>query len=151
MSQINKCQSKQTSCIHAGGNGIGWIKGGGGCYGAITKDAIYYMQALLPYTFIIWSCILPRIEWLFEDSCHLSFIGNDLFLNTFQGAFDTFINYPDVKIYPSDSYGGWFQLSGGGRVAALAVHPLVHWRKLKTTVSTSVEYWNIWLGVQTKV
>lgn len=40
---------------------------------------------------------------LFEDSCHLSFIGNDIFLNTFQGALCTFISYPEVKIYPSDS------------------------------------------------
>lgn len=40
---------------------------------------------------------------LFADSCHLSFIGNDIFLNTFQGALSTFINYPDVKVYPLDS------------------------------------------------
>lgn len=37
---------------------------------------------------------------LFSDDCHLSFIGNDIFLNTFQGAFETFINHPEIKIYP---------------------------------------------------
>lgn len=37
---------------------------------------------------------------LYEDSCHLSFIGNDIFLNTFQGAMCTFINYPGAKVYP---------------------------------------------------
>ena len=40
---------------------------------------------------------------LFEDSFHLSIIGRDLFLNTFQVALDTFINYPDVKVYASDT------------------------------------------------
>ena len=130
--------------IHAGGNDIGWIEGG--VLRQYIKDTIYYLQALLPYTCIIWSCILPRIKWryssntkamekirtrinreiiraivmnggkaikhpdfddkspgLFEDSCHLSFIGRDLFQNTFQVALDTFINYPDVKVYPSDT------------------------------------------------
>ena len=40
---------------------------------------------------------------LYEDSCHLSFIGNDIFVNTFQGALFTFISYPEVKVYPLDS------------------------------------------------
>ena len=45
-------------------------------------------------------------------------------------------------------HGGWFQLnSGGGQMAAMAVHPLVHWRKLKTTVPTSVENWYSLLAV----
>ena len=37
---------------------------------------------------------------LFSDNTHLSFIGNDIFLNSFQGAFETFLNYPNVKVYP---------------------------------------------------
>lgn len=37
---------------------------------------------------------------LFCDDCHLSYIGNDIFLNTFQGAFETFIRHPEIKIYP---------------------------------------------------
>ena len=40
---------------------------------------------------------------LYEDSCHLSFIGNDIFVNTFQGALFTFISYPEVMVYPLDS------------------------------------------------
>ena len=31
---------------------------------------------------------------LFKDDCHLSFIGNDIFLNTLQCALETFINIP---------------------------------------------------------
>ena len=53
-----------------------------------------------------------------------------------------------IPRFPYKGHGGWFQLnSGGGRVAALVVHPLVHWRKLKTTVSTSVENWYSLLAV----
>ena len=37
---------------------------------------------------------------LFSDNTHLSFIGNDIFLNSFQGALETFLNYPNVKVYP---------------------------------------------------
>lgn len=39
---------------------------------------------------------------LYSDSCHLSFIGNDIFLNTIQGALETFIQNPVVQIYPFD-------------------------------------------------
>ena len=37
---------------------------------------------------------------LFSDNTHLSFIGIDIFLNSFQGAFETFLYYPNVKVYP---------------------------------------------------
>ena len=40
---------------------------------------------------------------LFDDSCHLSFIGNDIFVNTFQGALFTFISYPEIKVYLLDN------------------------------------------------
>ena len=44
-----------------------------------------------------------RHPGLDEDSCLLSFIGNDIFVNTFQGALFTFISYPEVKVCPLDS------------------------------------------------
>lgn len=127
--------------VHAGGNDIGRIpthtlrK-----YICSTLDCL---QRSFPGTYIVWSCILPRIKWrysddtaamegararinraviqsvvvkggyaikhpdfqdknpaLFNDDCHLSYIGNDIFLNTFQGAFETFIQHPEIKIYP---------------------------------------------------
>ena len=78
---------------------------------------------------------------LFEDSCHLSFIGKDLFLNTFQVALDTLLiaqmlkfTHHLAKFLLIKVMAVWFQLSGGDRLAALAVHPLTHWRKLKTTL-----------------
>ena len=52
--------------IHAGGNDIGWIKGG--VLRQYIKDTIYYLQALLPYTCIIGSCILPRIKWRYSSN-----------------------------------------------------------------------------------
>ena len=41
-----------------------------------------------------------KLPSLYKDSCHLSYIGNDIFLNTFQEALCTFINYPAVPVYP---------------------------------------------------
>ena len=41
---------------------------------------------------------------LLGDSCHLSFIGNDTFLNTFQSALETFIIQPGKHIKESYSY-----------------------------------------------
>ena len=38
----------------------------------------------------------PKNPALICDDCHLSYIGNDLFLNTFE----TFIRHPEIKIYP---------------------------------------------------
>ena len=35
-----------------------------------------------------------------DDGVHLSFIGYDIFINTLQGALETFFSYPDVHIYP---------------------------------------------------
>lgn len=37
---------------------------------------------------------------LFVDNCHLSFIGNDIFLNSFQAALESFIHHPETKLYP---------------------------------------------------
>ena len=34
----------------------------------------------------------------YEDSCHLSLIGNVIF-DTFQGAVSTFINYQEIGVY----------------------------------------------------
>lgn len=130
--------------IHAGGNDIGRIRGGLLRYN--IKQTIRYLQSLFPSTCIIWSCILPRLQWrhshntkamenirtrinreiikftvenggraikhpdfndkapgLFADACHLSFIGNDIFINTLQCALYTFINSLEVKVYPVDS------------------------------------------------
>ena len=39
---------------------------------------------------------------LFHDDTHLSFIGNDIFVNTIQSAFDTFICNPNVNVFPFD-------------------------------------------------
>jgi len=41
-----------------------------------------------------------RYPGLFFDDVHLSFIGNDLFLNTIQGAFDTFLHNFYLSVYP---------------------------------------------------
>ena len=35
-----------------------------------------------------------------EDGVHLSFIGNDIFINTLQGALETFFTYPYIHVYP---------------------------------------------------
>lgn len=127
--------------IHCAGNDIGQTRCGLLRY--LVKTTISLLQVLLPGTVLIWSSILPRLEWryssntkamensrnrinraissfitlqggksikypdfqyrtpgLFSDSVHLSFIGNDIFLNSLQAAMETFLNFPDVKIYP---------------------------------------------------
>lgn len=129
--------------LHAGGNEVGQISGS--VLRNQLKQIIQILQFLMPNTVLIWSCILPRLQWrystntkamenvririnreivnyikqvggkairypdfqdkapgLFSDDCHLSFIGNDIFLNTIQGAFETFIHNPDESIYPRD-------------------------------------------------
>jgi hypothetical protein len=37
-----------------------------------------------------------------DDGVHLSFIGNDIFLNQLQSAFETFIKYPYCFVFPYD-------------------------------------------------
>jgi hypothetical protein len=37
-----------------------------------------------------------------DDGVHLSFIGNDIFLNQLQSAFETFIKYPYYFVFPYD-------------------------------------------------
>ena len=39
---------------------------------------------------------------LFHDDTHLSFIGNDIFVNTIQSAFDMFICNPNIQVFPFD-------------------------------------------------
>ena len=46
--------------IHAGGNDIGWIEGG--VFRQYIKDTIYYLQALLPYTCIIWASLRENLS-----------------------------------------------------------------------------------------
>ena len=41
-----------------------------------------------------------RSPSLFSDDCHLSFIGNDIFLNSLQCALETFINHTEVVVFP---------------------------------------------------
>ena len=39
---------------------------------------------------------------LFHDDTHLSIIGNDIFVNTIQSAFDMFICNPNIQVFPFD-------------------------------------------------
>ena len=39
---------------------------------------------------------------LFHDDAHLSFISNDIFVNTIQSAFDMFIANPNIQVFPFD-------------------------------------------------
>ena len=36
-----------------------------------------------------------------DDGVHLSFIGRDLFINSIQGALETFFKYPGCHVYPT--------------------------------------------------
>lgn len=42
------------------------------------------------------------IPSLFADGVHLSLIGNDIFINSIQGALETFFSNPHTHIYPHD-------------------------------------------------
>ena len=39
---------------------------------------------------------------LFFDGTHLSSIGNDVFVNTIQSAFEMFIRNPTIRVFPLD-------------------------------------------------
>ena len=42
-----------------------------------------------------------RLPALFnDDGVHLSFIGKDIFINTLQGALETFFANPHIHVYP---------------------------------------------------
>lgn len=141
---LKTCQSDPSFFIlHFGGNDIGFISCKQLCVD--IKQTIVALKYIFPTSCLIWSCILPRLQWryssntkamekmrerinrtitlfilklggkaikhpdfndkstaLFSDSCHLSFIGNDIFLNTLQGALETFYNNPSRMIYPSE-------------------------------------------------
>ena len=65
-----------------------------------NRDCTIYETKPKTPCFIIHPDFQDKNPALFCDECHLSYIGNDIFLNTFQGAFETFIRHPEIKIYP---------------------------------------------------
>lgn len=131
--------------IHCGGNDIGSPENP--C-GYLIYDIKYTLANImfhyLPGTAIIWSNILPRLQWRYssnlvkmdrtrrrinrfarshllkrncyiiqypdfedrlpalfnDDGVHLSFIGKDIFINTLQGALETFFANPHIHVYP---------------------------------------------------
>ena len=132
--------------LHAAGNDVGRISCLDLCNKLIGPEGIIdQLRILMPYTTIVWSCILPRLQWrysrntkamenvrirvnrelirfmkitggkairypdfhdkspsLFSDGTHLSFIGNDIFVNTIQSAFEMFIRNPTIRVFPFD-------------------------------------------------
>ena len=132
--------------LHAAGNDVWRISCLDLCNKLIGPEGIIdQLRILMPYTTIVWSCILPRLQWrysryakamenvrirvnrelirfmkitggkairypdfhdkspsLFSDGTHLSFIGNDIFVNTIQSAFEMFIRNPTIRVFPFD-------------------------------------------------
>ena len=132
--------------LHAAGNDLGRSSCLDMCNKPIGPEGIIdQLRILMPYTTIVWSYILPRLQWrysrntkamenvcirvsrelirfmkvtggkairyhdfhdkspsLLSDGTHLSFIGNDIFVNTFQSAFEMFIPNPNIRVFPFD-------------------------------------------------
>lgn len=145
--------------LHSGGNGIG--REPCGTLRNNIQAVISQLMLILPYTQIVWSCILPRLQWRYsnnikameacrsrvnraimhfllrkghktikhtdfqdklpalylKDGVHLSYIGNDIFLNTVQAALQTFLN-SNVPLYPVKDTDG--RLASYGKYAGLA-------------------------------
>jgi lysophospholipase L1-like esterase len=130
--------------IHIGGNDIAASKVGH--LRNDVKNVLTWVARNLPNTLIIWSQILPRINWRYSensdamercryrvnnyvasfviknggayirypeikvnntcicsDGVHLTYLGNDVFLSTLQGAIENFRadNNPDNFIFPN--------------------------------------------------
>ena len=127
--------------LHVAGNDIGDMKVGN--LRNYIKRVLKWVAQMLPGTRLIWSQILPRINWRFSnnsvamekcryrlnnataafiirnggyyirypdirpdeiciatDGVHLTNLGNQIFLNTLQGAIEHFVTYPQSQTFP---------------------------------------------------
>lgn len=135
VNSLRQCFSAPNFLIlHFGGNDVG--REACGILRQKIKTVLTNLMCILPNTTIVWSSILPRLNWRYStnvkamesmrarinravilfllqrghkaikrtdfhdklpalylaDGVHLSFIGNDIFLNTIQGALETFFS-----------------------------------------------------------
>ena len=66
----------------------------------LNRDMCYFLTALGHKVMKHTDFHYNESTLLHVDGVHLSFIGNDIFLNSVQGALETFITQPDVSVYP---------------------------------------------------
>lgn len=142
-SLINAVGIPKAVIIHCGGNDIGTVPNGNLLFH--LRFALYVIMNMLPGSYVIFSGILPRTNWLssdnlraldktrkrvnrgirsfmlknngfyihhsdlddghkallLSDGVHLSFLGNDIFINALQGALEQFILYPYNRRFPN--------------------------------------------------